>query len=318
MNLNNEYLHIWVFNGRAVASIPEFLDEKHRTALVWFDAHSGQKVPWPIMLPDETLLANRPKGIYKPSWSPYAPSVKQTLKSPYADRDPVHSEDGSWSYLYYQEEQEGKDTDSLTSNRAMQLCMRDEVPLEVLRQISPKPNPVYSVLGIAQIVGKAAGYYLLEGRSVDSRAATQKFIYLPEHDASAPISEFEDQRNYRLRKVVQRQGQPRFREQLMEIYDRKCAITNCDVQDVLEAAHVVPYRGVHTNHVSNGILLKADLHILFDEGLLAIDSETLAVRLSPILSSSNHYSPLDGNTISKGGAVLDRDLLRAHQHYCGF
>lgn len=200
----------------------------------------------------------------------------------------------------------------------MQLCMHDEVPIGVLRQISPKPKPIYEVLDLARIVGKAAGYYLLEGLSAISFQSGSRLIFQPEVAPAASIKEFADQRIYRLRRVVQRQGQPRFREQLMEIYDRKYAITRCDVKDVLEAAHIVPYQGANTNHVSNGIILRADLHILFDEGLLASDSASFKVRLSPVLISSEHYSFLNGNKINAGEQTLDIELLKAHQHYCGF
>jgi predicted restriction endonuclease len=45
------------------------------------------------------------------------------------------------------------------------------------------------------------------------------------------------------------------------------------VEAVLEAAHIHPYRGAHTNDVTNGLLLRADLHTLFDLKLLWIDEE---------------------------------------------
>lgn len=50
---------------------------------------------------------------------------------------------------------------------------------------------------------------------------------------------------------------------------------------MLETAHVLPYRGEHTNDVSNGIILRADFHILFDEGLLALDPDSRSVILAP-------------------------------------
>jgi hypothetical protein len=73
--------------------------------------------------------------------------------------------------------------------------------------------------------------------------------------------------------VAIRQGQPAFRKALMAAYERRCAITGCIVEDVLEAAHISPYRGEHTNHVTNGMLLRADIHTLFDLGLIRVDSD---------------------------------------------
>jgi hypothetical protein len=69
--------------------------------------------------------------------------------------------------------------------------------------------------------------------------------------------------------VAIRQGQPAFRKKLMTAY-RRCAVTGCTIEQVLEAAHISPYRGDHTNHVTNGLLLRADVHTLFDLGLLKV------------------------------------------------
>ncbi|WP_200883691.1 HNH endonuclease [Archangium violaceum] len=51
-------------------------------------------------------------------------------------------------------------------------------------------------------------------------------------------------------------------------YGGRCALTDCEEPRVLEAAHIFPYHGPQTNHVTNGLLLRADLHVLFDLGLL--------------------------------------------------
>jgi hypothetical protein len=73
--------------------------------------------------------------------------------------------------------------------------------------------------------------------------------------------------------VTLRQGQPAFRKTLMKAYEGRCAITGCTIPDVLEAAHISPYLGELTNHVTNGLLLRADMHTLFDRGLIKIDRE---------------------------------------------
>lgn len=70
------------------------------------------------------------------------------------------------------------------------------------------------------------------------------------------------------------------------------AITGCAVVEVLEAAHIVPYRGDQTNVVHNGLLLRADLHTLFDLGLLRIDPHTRQVHLAE--SARADYPGLHG------------------------
>lgn len=75
------------------------------------------------------------------------------------------------------------------------------------------------------------------------------------------------------RSVAIRQGQSVFRDALLAAYRAQCALTGCKVEEVLQAAHIMPYRGEHTNHVTNGLLLRADIHTLFDLGIIKIDRE---------------------------------------------
>lgn len=96
--------------------------------------------------------------------------------------------------------------------------------------------------------------------------------------------------------IAQRRGQSAFRRSLLDAYDGRCAISGCDVIDVLEAAHIFPYRGEETNKVSNGLLLRADLHTLFDCYLIEIDPETRAVRVSSDILATE-YGKLNGTAL---------------------
>jgi putative restriction endonuclease len=98
----------------------------------------------------------------------------------------------------------------------------------------------------------------------------------------------EDARQRQIRAIVQRRGQARFRQELMKIHDSRCQITDCAVSDVLEAAHIIPYQGSETNHIRNGLLLRSDLHILFDLYLIAIKPETYEIVLSRKLHDSTY------------------------------
>ncbi|GGC69247.1 hypothetical protein GCM10011504_53930 [Siccirubricoccus deserti] len=97
----------------------------------------------------------------------------------------------------------------------------------------------------------------------------------------------EEVRRRALRAIRVRRGQPAFRAALLQTYAGRCAITGCAVPDVLEAAHIVPYQGLLTNHVTNGLLLRADLHTLFDCGLIAVRLDTRRVVTSPSLEGSS-------------------------------
>jgi hypothetical protein len=94
--------------------------------------------------------------------------------------------------------------------------------------------------------------------------------------ASAPDFDpknLKDGRKKVLREVVRRQGQPKFRKALIDAYGSQCAVTGCSVLSVLEAAHIAPYLGGQSNSVQNGLLLRADIHTLFDVGQLRITPE---------------------------------------------
>jgi hypothetical protein len=106
-----------------------------------------------------------------------------------------------------------------------------------------------------------------------------------------------DARARTLREVVQRRGQSAFRRALVAAYGGRCAVTGCDAEDALEAAHIIGYLGPATNHVTNGLLLRADIHTLFDMGLVAICPDTLRVALAPSLRASS-YSVLEGQTVA--------------------
>lgn len=110
--------------------------------------------------------------------------------------------------------------------------------------------------------------------------------------------------------IAQRQGQRAFRDVLLTAYGRKCAITGCSVPDVLEAAHIYPYRGPETNDVTNGLLLRADVHTLFDRGLVAIDVKNMTVLVAPFLQDSE-YGTIHGQELRLPQNVAQRPSLEA-------
>lgn len=118
----------------------------------------------------------------------------------------------------------------------------------------------------------------------------------------------------------QRDGQPAFRQELLKAYESRCVISGCAIEALLEAAHIMPYRGAHTNIVTNGLLLRADLHKLFDLHLLCVDPDTRTVRLSEGLVSSE-YAAFDGVQLRVPVAPFFAplsDALRYHYERCGW
>ena len=117
-------------------------------------------------------------------------------------------------------------------------------------------------------------------------------IILPGEADADPFdpSSIKDARKRISRMMAQRRGQPAFRNALLDAYDRKCAITGCEVVEVLEAAHIYTYRGSDTNKVVNGLLLRADVHTLFDSGLIAVDVKNMTVLVDKSLEGSEYWT----------------------------
>jgi hypothetical protein len=114
-----------------------------------------------------------------------------------------------------------------------------------------------------------------------------------ENEGYFSTSSIEDEREKTFREIVSRRGQGKFRESLLKAYQGKCAVSGCDAESALEAAHLISYLGKQTNHVQNGILLRADIHTLFDLDLIGIDPRTLKLCLAPPLTDTS-YSELEG------------------------
>lgn len=109
---------------------------------------------------------------------------------------------------------------------------------------------------------------------------------VPEYDPSTPA----DGKKRVLREIAARQGAPAFRHKLLSAFGRTCCVSECRVEEVLEAAHICPYDGANTNDVTNGLLLRSDLHTLFDLGLLRISPHSMEIAVHPRLQSHPEYS----------------------------
>jgi putative restriction endonuclease len=70
--------------------------------------------------------------------------------------------------------------------------------------------------------------------------------------------------------VVPRLGQGAFRLQVTDAYARRCAVTGEKTLPALEAAHIKPFSEVKAHDVRNGLLLRSDLHRLFDLGYVSV------------------------------------------------
>lgn len=81
-----------------------------------------------------------------------------------------------------------------------------------------------------------------------------------------------------------RLGQGSFKAMVLQAYRRRCAITQDKIVPVLQASHIRPVSQEGENRLDNGILLRSDVHTLFDEGYIGLDNK-YRLRVSPALRS---------------------------------
>lgn len=131
--------------------------------------------------------------------------------------------------------------------------------------------------------------------------STRRIEVCAEPSAGESYVPNDNEREEVFRQIRARRGQAAFRRALRAQYQDACAISGCEVLDLLEAAHIRPYRGLRDNHPSNGILLRADIHTLFDLEMFAIDPRSLIVHLRPDMPELRaHYHDIDGVRINSG------------------
>lgn len=272
------------------------LPASFQEALTWFANNRGKLEKVPTRLASGTLLqGSQGGGIFCPQGQKYALSLKSTigaqLNSIYADAEPIFHDDGTWTYDYHEVRSRpnaaGKEKNPTWKNLRLLNNFNEGIPVGVFREvrIPGAKAKTHQILGIAQVVAhdERTGFFTLKGVRVFSEKATISIEDL-DRDTRKTVTTV---------KAV-REGQSLFRAQLLEAYRGRCAITGYDLPDALEAAHISPYRGRQTNLISNGLLLRADIHGLFDAGVIAIDSSSLDILLSKFAAGSKYAAELSG------------------------
>lgn len=132
-----------------------------------------------------------------------------------------------------------------------------------------------------------------------------------------------DNRKRQVQLAHVRKGQKAFRNKIIEAFGGKCAITGCDIPQVLQACHIYPYLGEATNHPSNGLLLRSDLHELFDSLLLTVSSKgRLMLSLALEKSTYSKYENIklrmqkdNHHDVSKSAMKLHRDQYKSCEKF---
>lgn len=284
---------------RALDLLEEPTRSCYQMMFQWFMDHSGtigkQLKRTDLPFPDESFTPYAQRGIHVPSGQTYAANITSKIGSIYSDTDSplIELPDGTWSLVYSaHRNNQGNETYSRW-NDCLMANLRDGVPVGVYLQVSPGSSEYYRYLAYVEYYRAELDVFMLRGPVTAQNAKvfespTKQDI--EDSGAGTPTAEelLSEVRSYERVKTAVRKGQERFRQRLLEAYDGKCAITDCDIPDVLQAAHIIDYRGLGTNVINNGMLLRADIHLLYDRGLLSIDPEGLRVITGSRLKGSSY------------------------------
>jgi putative restriction endonuclease len=119
-----------------------------------------------------------------------------------------------------------------------------------------------------------------------------------------------------------RLGQGAFRVLVTDVYQRRCVITHERTLPALEAAHIRPYGDGGGHEASNGLLLRRDIHSLFDAGYVTVTPELrfeVSNRIREEFENGRHYYELHGSKIVPPTRVdyhPDPDALAWHNEHC--
>ncbi|HEX8328997.1 MAG TPA: HNH endonuclease signature motif containing protein [Hymenobacter sp.] len=149
-----------------------------------------------------------------------------------------------------------------------------------------------------------------------------------QHDLFAPTSPLtenlvlEAPGTYRQALTKVRVGQGAFQSLVLQAYDKRCAISGEKTLPVLEAAHIQPFSQAGPNSLGNGLLLRSDLHKLFDRHYLTIDAHDRVVRVSSRIreefQNGKEYYRFDGQPLRVlPKSLADQPAKQYLQHHNG-
>lgn len=131
------------------------------------------------------------------------------------------------------------------------------------------------------------------GRALDRVASRVDLNWQPLLDLAA-----ETPQGFTHALVRVRRGQQQFRDQLLLAQGSVCAFTGGAPERVLEAGHLYSYAQLGTHFKHGGLMLRRDIHRLFDDGMLAVEPSRLRIDVAPELAIYRQYTRLHDEPLS--------------------
>jgi putative restriction endonuclease len=114
--------------------------------------------------------------------------------------------------------------------------------------------------------------------------------------------------------MQRRLGQGAFRMSVTDGYARRCAVSGERTLPILDAAHIRSYADGGEHETSNGLLLRTDIHRLFDRGYVTVTADhrfAVSERLKADFDNGAHYYAMQGREVARPVAGFDQPSARA-------
>jgi putative restriction endonuclease len=149
------------------------------------------------------------------------------------------------------------------------------------------------------VTGKRYDVSIEPGLSIYQQVQERLAIIQPVQEEQ-PINETPAERYGAPVEILPRLGQGIFRIMITDAYERHCAVSGEKVLPVLDAAHIRPYAKEGTHKLNNGILLRSDLHTLFDRGYVTVTPDhrfEVSKHIKEDYENGHDYYALHGREI---------------------
>lgn len=144
---------------------------------------------------------------------------------------------------------------------------------------------------------------IVQGKTYDTETAEGRELYeVVQRRMSISFGVQEETERYGTPQIITpRLGQGGFRVIVTEAYHRRCAMTGEKTLPVLDASHIKPYTKDGPHKVSNGLLLRQDIHTLFDRGYMTINEDNVievSRRIKEDYGNGKEYYALHGKILT--------------------
>ena len=150
----------------------------------------------------------------------------------------------------------------------------------------------------AQSIVRGKSYDAAKGRGAEIWAEVQGRLhrtFVPDESVAVQTERYgKPQMN------LPRLGQGAFRVIIADAYERSCALSSSHILPILEASHIRPYAQGGTHSPTNGLLLRQDIHTLFDSGYITVTPDyrvEVSKRIRQEFSNGDDYYAMHGRQI---------------------